>query len=345
MPKNIVVFSDGTRCDGGTKFNSNVYKTFNLIKDRSKEQIAYYDKGLGTGWNKVSGALFGGGITKNIINCYRFIFEHYEDGDKIFLFGFSRGAATMRSLSGFIHLFGILPKSRPELIIRALKIYKCKDMGKRKQEAAEFLSKNKNMWCNIEFLGVWDTVASLGFPNKTLDFMVTLAPFFRHKFHDFSVSESVKHAYHALALDEHRQAFSPLMFNNTGSETQTVKQVWFCGSHSDVGGGYASTGLSDITLVWMLDMATKYGLTLYDNTRVVIRQNVNGIIHDESKVFPSKLLRRKQRRWQLGDSQRPCIHESVLERASKHSREGALYQPWILAHEYDVEPWRKNDTF
>ena len=108
MPKNIVIFSDGTAQKGGVGSNTNVYKLFNMIEDRTDRQIAYYDSGLGTDWKRVTGAVAGRGFSKNILDCYRFLFDHFEAGDQIFLFGFSRGAATVRSLSAFVHLFGTL---------------------------------------------------------------------------------------------------------------------------------------------------------------------------------------------------------------------------------------------
>lgn len=126
MLKNIVIFSDGTGQEGGKGANSNIYKLFNMVEDRTSQQISFYDRGLGTGWRKVSGSIGGAGISQNIKECYEFIFENYEAGDQIFLFGFSRGAATVRSLSSFIHYFGIMPKSRPELIDEAYDIYKKK---------------------------------------------------------------------------------------------------------------------------------------------------------------------------------------------------------------------------
>ena len=94
--KNIVIFSDGTGQEGGTDHNSNVYRLFNLISDRSSRQIAFYDKGIGTGWRKVTGNIAGRGFSKNVIQCYEFIFENFEHGDKIFLFGFSRCAPAQR---------------------------------------------------------------------------------------------------------------------------------------------------------------------------------------------------------------------------------------------------------
>ncbi len=132
MAKNIVVFSDGTAQEGGKGNNTNVYILFNMIEDRTPNQIAFYDRGLGTGWRKITGSTFGAGISKNIQECYEFIFENYQADDQIYLFGFSRGAFTVRSLSGFINLFGILPKSRRELIKEAYKIYKKKILRKER---------------------------------------------------------------------------------------------------------------------------------------------------------------------------------------------------------------------
>ncbi|MFT5759007.1 MAG: hypothetical protein ACI9LM_003756 [Alteromonadaceae bacterium] len=344
MAKNIVILSDGTGQEGGKAYNTNVYKVFNMIKDRSHEQIAFYDQGLGSGWNKVASSLFGMGMTKNILSCYRFIFEHYEVGDKIYLFGFSRGAATVRSLSGFIHLFGMLPKSRPELITRAWTIYKTKNLQDRHHLAEEFLAKNKNIWCNVEFLGVWDTVAALGIPIKPLDSILSLFPFFQYNFHDFTVSESVNHAYHALAIDDCRQTFHPLVFRKKNKSNQTVKQVWFCGSHTDVGGGYEVSGLSDIPLVWMLDMAIAHGLEIFDTSYVLINQNVNAIMHDETKSFPGRLLRRKSRSWSSVINPKPIVHASVLSRKlNQENLPQASYQPWILDNDYSVEPWNESN--
>ncbi len=344
MAKNIVIFSDGTGQEGGKAYNTNVYKVFNMIKDRSKEQIAFYDQGLGSGWRKVTSSLFGMGMTKNILSCYQFIFDHYKVGDKIYLFGFSRGAATVRSLSGFIHLFGMLPQSRPELIGRAWKIYKTKNLQRRHQLAEEFLAKNKNIWCKVEFLGVWDTVAALGIPIKPLDSILSLFPFFQHNFHDFTVSKSVNHAYHALAIDDCRQTFHPMVFRKKNEDCQTVKQVWFCGSHTDVGGGYETSGLSDIPLVWMLDMAIAHGIEIFDTSYVRINQNINAKMHDETKHFPGRLLRRKSRSWNSVTNPKPIVHASVLSRKlNQENLSQKFYQPWILENEYDVEPWNESN--
>lgn len=124
MAKNIVVMSDGTGQIGGKGHDTNIYKLFRMLEDRTEQQIVFYDEGLGTDWRKVTGSAFGAGLSKNLLQCYEFIFENYNAGDRIYLFGFSRGAATVRSLASFIHYFGILPRSRPELIKEAFKIYR-----------------------------------------------------------------------------------------------------------------------------------------------------------------------------------------------------------------------------
>ena len=296
MSKNIVVFSDGTGQEGGTHHNTNVYKLFNLILDRSPHQISFYDRGLGTGWRKATGNIMGRGFSKNVRQCYEFIFEHFEHGDKIFLFGFSRGAATVRSLTGFIHRFGILPRSRTRLIGKAWRIYKIKDDNKRKYEAEEFVKQSHTMWTNVEFLGVWDTVAALGVPNTKIDKVLNwIVP---HGFHDFSLSESVNHGYHALAIDDCRKSFHPVLFHPRTEEKQakiekdqTLRQVWFMGMHTDVGGGYEKSGLSDIVLEWMVQHAVRHGLRIYHNTR---RQkpwcepDPNGFMHDSRDGFWKK---------------------------------------------------------
>jgi uncharacterized protein (DUF2235 family) len=338
MGKNIVVFSDGTGQEGGKGNNTNVYRLFNTVLDRSPEQIAFYDRGLGTGFRKVTGNLAGTGISKNIRECYRFIFDNFEAGDDIFLFGFSRGATTVRSLSGFIHLFGILPKARPELIKQAYKIYKISDTDIRKEKADAFIARNHTMWCKINFLGVWDTVAALGVPLKGVDLVVDRIPFFKHSFHDLQLSESVVHARHALAIDEKRLSFHPTLWDPDLREGQTMKQVWFCGVHTDVGGGYREIELSEVALDWMRREAKECGLEIYNERKLA--GNANGKMHDSLEGI-SRFLRRKVRSWPSDTHGEPTIHASVLERKlNPRNNEDPPYKPWILGGSYscDIEP-------
>lgn len=374
--KNIVIFSDGTGQEGGVGSNSNVYKLFKGVKQRTNEQIAFYDRGLGTGWRKLTGNMSGTGISKNILECYQFISDHYQAGDQLFLFGFSRGAATVRSLAGFISFFGILPLSRPELTKKAYAIYKISDEKRRKQEAALFIQRNGTTYCNIKFLGAWDTVAALGFPPRAL----------KHLFHDLKLSPRVQHAYHALAIDEERKVFHPTPWQTLGEDgksllgkipvdpkegapedleqkdrRQTVKQVWFCGVHADVGGGYpditdkqgnkvAGHGVADIPLAWMIDNAVKHGLKLDRYEGVTIEQDHRDVIHDSRQSRVSKaIFRRKARSWDESKCGPLVVHASVVEReqglvVGKGSKQpvSVKYVPEVESirqKKYEVEPW------
>ena len=267
MAKNIVIFSDGTGQKGGIGSNTNVYKLFNMIEDRTSRQIAFYDSGLGTDWRKVTGAIAGVGITKNILDCYEFLFENFEAEDDIYLFGFSRGAATVRSLTGFLHLFGILPRSRKDLIHQAFKIYKIENHKKRNKKAKAFIAKHHTMWAKVKFLGVFDTVAALGLPIPWISVLLDrLTPY---KFHSFELSDSVIYARQALSIDEERKTFAPVLWDALppGSHPKDkMKQVWFSGVHTDVGGGYPEEDLSNISLRWMIKEATEKGLLIYEKS-------------------------------------------------------------------------------
>lgn len=340
MSKNILVFSDGTGQEGGVGNDTNIYKIFKIVEDRTSNQIAFYDPGIGTGWRKVTGSIGGKGISRNIQECYRFIFDHYEAGDQIFLFGFSRGAATVRSLSSFIHYFGILPKSRPELIAKAYKIYQISNEDEREARAAEFVSRHRAMWTKIKFIGCFDTVAALGLPFEPASVLLDGLPGFRHNFHDFTLSESVEYAYHALAIDDERKTFHPILWD----AGQTVRQVWFSGMHTDVGGGYKEHGLSDIPLVWMTHMAVNHGLKIYPefnrHSEVNISENADGFMHDSRGSWITRFYRQQVRAWEGRREERPIIHESVLKRTQNESNaSNPSYEPWVKQLPHSIEPW------
>lgn len=336
MPKNIVIFSDGTGQEGGKGANTNIYKLYNMVEDRTPNQISFYDPGLGTGFRKLTGSVGGAGISENIQQCYSFIFNNFEAGDQIYLFGFSRGAATVRSLSSFIHYFGILPKARPDLIKQAYKIYKIADEQKRKSAADEFIAKHHTMWTKIKFIGCFDTVAALGIPVKPLSLLINEIPWFQHSFHNFKLSESVENAYHALSIDDERKTFHPILWNEKQKLThQNIKQVWFCGMHTDIGGGYDRHELSDIALIWMRDKAKEHNLLIYSESSVCYKDNPIGFMHNSRDSFWTKLYRKKCREINPEMIDKPIIHQSVLERSECSSI--AKYKPWILNLDYDIE--------
>lgn len=333
MPKNIVIFSDGTGQEGGEGYNSNVYKIFNIIEDRTPDQIVYYDPGLGTSGFELFKQLTGYGISKNIKDCYQFLFENFESGDDIYLIGFSRGAATIRSLSSFIHYFGILPKSRPDLVQQAYDIYSTHNEKKLKNQAEAFIEKHHTMWTSIKFLGCFDTVDALGFPVEWVSAILNKIPWFRHHFHNFRLSESVEHACQALAVDDKRKTFHPVLWDAKLKEGQSLEQVWFPGMHTDVGGGYREHQLSDLALIWMCRKAVEHGLRIYDKSRINLEPDTAGVMHDSRDEWWKKIYRKEVRSWPQDRPDIPVVHESVLERAEEME-----YQPWILNYDYEVEP-------
>ena len=389
MSKNIVVLSDGTGQDGGKGHDSNIYKLYRMLEDRTENQIVYYDQGLGTDWRRISGNAFGVGFTQNIVQCYRFIFENYNAGDKIFLFGFSRGAATVRSLASFLHYFGILTKSRTTLVGDAFKLYGTGDKPKTQDDetvleeetrkllqkladrgiqtnndasyqnykalrkdlndkANQFTIAHPNMWVEVEFLGVWDTVPALGVvPLAGLNLVVDRLPWWRHSFHDFALHRSVRNAYQALSIDDDREWFLPTIWNQYGDENkQKIKQVWFSGSHTDVGGGYAEAGLSDIALEWMVQSALSHGIRLYLGAKkywnFCISPDATDVFHPPRSGFGRVFKAGKRDKVWDGKAVEtfgpPVIHESVIERA----RQDSNYRPWILKNygDYpDPERW------
>ena len=272
--KRLIVCCDGTwnRADqerDGVPCPTNVVKIAYRIakRDGAIPQITFYDQGVGTGnvVDRYSGGAFGDGLSDNILDAYRFLVANYEQGDQIFLFGFSRGAYTARSLGGMIRKCGILRREGVRHYRDAVELYRS-DVHPTAARAVAFRKTNSvagEQDIDIQCVGVWDTVGSLGIPLRGLRSLTRR----KHQFHDTELSGSVKNAFHALAIDEHRAPFEPTLWDFVPKPPQRVEQVWFCGAHSDVGGGYAETGLSDIALQWMMDRAAEAGLVFDDSVK------------------------------------------------------------------------------
>jgi uncharacterized protein (DUF2235 family) len=338
--KNLVVCIDGTgQGFGGGKYQTNVSKLYNLVEDRTQNQIAFYDSGVGARQFDLSGKIMGTGMSAKICRAYQFIFDHMVSGDRIFLFGFSRGAAIVALLAEFLDLFGVLPVGHQELISEAYNIFDQKDSDKRLRQANSFVAYNNTTWCQIPFLGVWDTVVARGFPIQYVDQLPRLLGFKNSGFKYYypRLPDSVVKCYHALAIDDERKIFHPRIWDSSAADHQSLKQVWFCGMHSDVGGGYKNSSLADISLNWMINKAVDEGLRLSTMSRTVMDEDPNGYM-ENSRSGVSRLYARKSRGWNHKTHGTPLIHPSVLKRKIDcRNSIDTLYSPWILSDNFEVE--------
>lgn len=290
--RRLVVCADGTwQSDEKTsgKGITNVVKMRDAILPRSSagvEQIVFYDRGVGTGnwWNRVMGGAFGDGLSKNVRDCYRFLVHTYQPGDELYLFGFSRGAFTVRSLAGLVRKCGILPVEDERAIEEAYAFYR-----KRGDQyhpagalATEFRRSRGSRETAIRCVGVWDTVGSLGVPTGGPLGMLTRH---RYGFHDVRLSSVVENGFHALAIDERRKPFSPTLWHVREGDRQKdahqrIEQRWFAGAHSNVGGGYTECGLSDLALQWMMQRAADCGLELQPGALEGLKCDCGDVLHD-----------------------------------------------------------------
>lgn len=261
MSKRIVFCADGT-WDTADK-HTNVYKFYKALLTTSN-QVPLYDDGVGADGNpiwKLVGGAFGTGLWKKIKDGYSKIAQLYEAGDSVYLFGFSRGAYTARSLAGMIAAAGLPTKNfSDEMVEIAFNGYRERIPDLRAKILDKLAGCDMDQNPDIEMVGVWDTVGALGIPSA-----VGLSDPVAYGFLDTSLNPKIKHGYHALAIDERRAQFPPTLWKGPVAASQTLEQVWFTGAHSDVGGGEPSAGtgttaLSDITLAWMIGKASALGL-------------------------------------------------------------------------------------
>jgi hypothetical protein len=266
--KRLIVCCDGTWNKPDNENVTNVEKIARTVQSDPSAtggvyQLVYYISGVGAGSyeaDRLLGGAFGFGLFHNVIACYRFLAQNYEPGDEIFVIGFSRGAYTARSVGGMLARVGLLTKVAlvEERLPEAVHLYQ----GTKMPEGAfgESVDEFKHDHCHaakVTFLGVFDTVGALGVPGFERD---------TPRFHSVQLSDQVLCARQALAIDETRLKFAPTFWESPtesadgATEDPRIKQVWFEGAHSDIGGGYAQTGLSDTSLLWMAREAHAAGL-------------------------------------------------------------------------------------
>jgi uncharacterized protein (DUF2235 family) len=261
MSKRIAFCADGT-WDTATS-HTNVYRLYKALIV-SADQVPLYDDGVGADGNpitKLVGGAFGTGLWQKIKDGYAKISHVYEAGDSVYLFGFSRGAYTARSLAGMIAAAGLPTKNFTDDMVKiAFDAYRAGEGDLRQKTLQKLANCDMDTNPNIEMVGVWDTVGSLGIPSA-----IGGVELVGYGFLDTTLNPKIKNGYHALAIDEKRAQFPPTLWTGNLASYQTLEQVWFTGAHSDVGGGEPSDGagttaLSDITFSWMLGKASNLGL-------------------------------------------------------------------------------------
>jgi uncharacterized protein (DUF2235 family) len=365
MPKNIVICCDGTGNEIDASL-SNVLKLFRIVR-KTTDQIVYYSPGVGTistsdAWSRlksnalgVFGLMTGYGLDSNVLDAYRFVLDNYRDGDRLYFFGFSRGAYTVRVLAGFLRLVGLLDPAQKNLSPYALTAYK-KAAEKGDFEIAwrfELVTSAKRI--PIKFIGVWDTVSSIIIPRPDRLYIPSFEELPYTKTNSY-----VEVLRQAIAIDERRsmfrinrwtepQRFQLNPFDPREGPPQNIKQVWFSGVHSDVGGGYpeAESGAAKYPLQWMVDEAVAQGLkinrSMYNHlvlgrprkggTREYVGPDFKAKLHDSMtwgwrlfEWFPKRTtLREWPKRWSFFGFYLPCceprliadgsrIHYSVFER-------------------------------
>ena len=267
--KRLVVCCDGTwnrpdHIDQGVAAPTNVAKLALALADEDGDgnrQLLHYQAGVGTRpLEHLLGGGLGVGLSRNLMECYRFVVESYEPGDELYFFGFSRGAFTARSLAGLVRNSGILRPGHRDRIEDAYKLYRSSTKDTQPTGIAAELFRRVHSYPEvyIQCVGVWDTVGALGIPIDGFR-----PPLLSNlwTFHDTTLSRYVRNAFHAVAIDERRQPFKPTLWvQQDDAEGQTLVQMFFAGVHCDVGGGYREPELSELALVWMADNARGCGL-------------------------------------------------------------------------------------
>jgi uncharacterized protein (DUF2235 family) len=304
MKKRLIVCCDGTWNWPDQNGNpTNVVKMTRAIRpaaDDGTVQTVFYDTGVGTGnrLDRIAGGMLGAGLAENVKQAYASLAYNYEPGDEVYFFGFSRGAFTVRSLGGLIGLVGILDKRHMDKFRHAWDYYRTPPRQRTAPQREEFLRRFGDALprkMRIDFIGVWDTVGALGIPFGPLRYFGKRT----YQFHNTNLGDNVARAYQALAIDEHRRLFTPAIWKREagiedrlrayGIDEQVIEQTWFAGAHSNVGGGYPDTGLSDIAFVWMARKAQSCGLAL-DEAYVDRKQDGTRHLLVNSRTLKWRLL-------------------------------------------------------
>jgi uncharacterized protein (DUF2235 family) len=346
--KRLAVFLDGTW--NTVNDNTNVWRLKAVCAQRGADgldQLTYYDQGLGTGWGeRFFGGAFGVGINTNVIDAYKWIMENYSPGDDIFIFGFSRGAYSARSLSGLLSKCGLIKLGAPLSIKQLYKRYRLGSKAKTlwtlldEKEKGQRTSCVEEQWiieCSspirIKFIGVWDTVGALGIPN------VPWTNWADMQFLNTGIRRTNDFAFHALAIDEHRKSFAPTLWTKTikkgvpedppPRELSEVEQRWFVGAHANVGGGCESDLLPQSPLTWIAKKAALHGLNLGGEVDVAGDAN-SAPIADSFAEFLGGAYRvyRLNRRFYRGIGEPPTETDTELTYVINETIDRSVFERW-----------------
>ncbi len=308
--RDLIYIIDGTLSVLDEGLETNAGLLFKLLAEHAPSrtrQLAYHPGVQGEGSRRWLRAAVGLGVNDAILHGYGFLASRYTPGDRIFLFGFSRGAYAVRSLAGLIDQVGLLqPENATERnIARAFRYY---EKSRPSPVAEAFRVENCHDEVFIDMIGVWDTVKALGLPYPILSRFSPMAT----EFHNHRLGPHIRNGFQALALDETRTAFSPVLWRSAPGWRGALRQAWFAGSHGDVGGDPDSRPLSNIPLVWMIEQAEKCGMRTPDGWRDRYPTDPLGAPIGRWKGFAPLYLFRKPRR---APASHGCfLHPSVRER-------------------------------
>jgi len=305
-----------------------IARSIRPVDEQGNSQIVYYDEGVGTHnrTDKILGGLSGIGIVDNILEAYRFLVHNYEAGDKIFLFGFSRGAYTARSLSGLVNSIGLLPKNNVYWLPEGYELYR----QEAKPDVLEnYRNKYKSIVPEIEAICVWDTVGALGIP---IGFIQEISRR-KYAFHDTELSSNVNNAFHALAIDEKRESFKPTLWSKKAKKSQAMEQMWFSGVHSGIGGSYRNDGLANCTLNWMVEKVSPLGLEFDTDYLSFFKSNPLGPMY-ESRTGMYKLLPKHIRPIGTKKTQNESVYSGVKQRTAskKHKYKPTNFLQYLKAN-------------
>ena len=325
--RRLIICNDGTWNSPDDKDRGKVKPT-NITKiarsilpvdEESTSQIVFYDEGVGTGFGeKFIGGTTGLGLSKNVLQSYQFLSHNYQKGDEIYLFGFSRGAYTSRSLAGLISKIGLVEKDDVVYMPGLYDLYK----NKAPDVEVEAFYTDKGIQQHqprIKMIGVFDTVGALGTPFGGINKIISRFKLVEFQFHDVSLSSIVDHAYQALAIDEQRKPFAPELWTKIADPNTKMEQRWFVGVHSNVGGGYNPDDLANITLKYIVGKAKGCGLAFDDSYLGHYGWNIKTDIRKSMSV-KYRLLGKNVRQITLGDESNQIVDSSVYKKMEQLSK-------------------------